>query len=104
MEITESDIILKVAAPVVGALGRRRRQVCWDLKVLSLMSGFWTKHVVQMDMPSINHFPAEAKRRVRSRYCSRSSRGSRCPAATARVQWLCHATCADPSRESTLPG
>eukprot|EP00972_Heterocapsa_arctica_P014578 2147868-Heterocapsa_arctica.AAC.1 len=36
-------MILKVAAPVVGALGRRRRRVYWDLDVLPLMSGFWTK-------------------------------------------------------------
>eukprot|EP00972_Heterocapsa_arctica_P086003 12673554-Heterocapsa_arctica.AAC.1 len=34
-------------------------------------------------MHSINHFPAAAQRRTRSRCCSRSSRGSRCPAATA---------------------
>eukprot|EP00972_Heterocapsa_arctica_P007073 1033481-Heterocapsa_arctica.AAC.1 len=39
----EGDMILKVAEPVVGALGRRRRRVCWGLEVLPLMSGFWTK-------------------------------------------------------------
>eukprot|EP00972_Heterocapsa_arctica_P053757 7918208-Heterocapsa_arctica.AAC.1 len=38
-----SDIILKVAAAVEGALGRRRRQVCGGLKVFSLMSGFCTE-------------------------------------------------------------
>eukprot|EP00972_Heterocapsa_arctica_P075442 11127869-Heterocapsa_arctica.AAC.1 len=38
-------------------------------------------------MHSVNHTPAAAQRSVRSRCYSRSSRGSRCPPATARVQW-----------------
>eukprot|EP00972_Heterocapsa_arctica_P012302 1805135-Heterocapsa_arctica.AAC.1 len=40
------DIILEVAESVVGGLGRRRRQCCGSLEVLPLMSGFWTKQVV----------------------------------------------------------
>eukprot|EP00972_Heterocapsa_arctica_P077816 11478894-Heterocapsa_arctica.AAC.1 len=39
MKAAEDDIILKVAAPVVGALERRRRRVCWGLEVLPLTSG-----------------------------------------------------------------
>eukprot|EP00972_Heterocapsa_arctica_P001701 243612-Heterocapsa_arctica.AAC.1 len=48
----EGDLILKVAAPVLRALERRRRRVCWGLAVLPLMPGFWTKQVILTDRTS----------------------------------------------------